>query len=179
MSIARIAGRYAKSLLELAQETNKLDQVKSDMTAFGEAVQLRDFYTLLKSPIINTGKKRSIIKEIFGGKLDELTMSFLNIILTKGREAYLPEIAEAFEDQYKKLKGVTSVKLTTATQLSDELVQKIKANLESSSSTDQSVEIETAVDPDLIGGFVFEFGDRLYDASVAHRLEVLRKELVK
>jgi len=138
MSIARIAGRYAKSLLDLAQDANKLDRVKADMDGFAEAVAVRDLKMMLKSPIITTDKKRAVIKEIFGGKVDELTMAFLNIVLTKGREA----------------------------------------KLEGSSATDSIVNIETAVNPDLIGGFVFEFGDRLYDASVAHRLEVIKKELV-
>lgn len=178
MSIARIAGRYAKSLLDLAQDGNKLDKVKGDMASFSKALEVRELKLMLKSPIITTDKKRAVMKSLFDGKVDELTMAFFNIILTKGREEYLPEIADTFEEQYKSFKGITSVKLTTATSMSEEVVSKIKAKLEASSDTANTIEIETAVDPELIGGFVFEFGDRLYDASVAHRLDVLRKELV-
>lgn len=178
MSIARIAGRYAKSLLDLAQDGNKLEKVREDMTGFATACKVPDLRLMLKSPIINTDKKRAVMKSLFDGKVDELTMAFFNIILTKGREAHLPEIADTFEAQYKKLKGITSVKLTTATPVGDDVVATIKAKLEASSATDSIVDIETAVDEKLIGGFVIEFGDKLYDASVAHRLELIRKDLV-
>lgn len=179
MSISRIAGRYAKSVLDLAQEQNSLETVREDMLAFAKATKERDLYLLLKSPIIPGGKKKTILTSIFDGKVDKLTMAFFNIVLTKGRESYLPEIADAFEDQYRELKGITSVKLTTATPLSEEVLNTIKAKLEGSDQTNSSIEIETAVNPDLIGGFMFEFGDRLYDASVAHRLAKIKKEFAK
>ena len=178
MSVARIAGRYAKSLLDLSRESGKLDRIREDMAGFAQAVKVAELSRVLKSPIINTGKKRAVLTSLFEGKVDELTMTFLNVILTKGREKFLPEIASAFEDQYRELKGITQVKLITATEISPELVDKIKSKLEQSSETYNTIEIETAVNPDLIGGFVFEFGDKLYDASVAHRLDELKKELV-
>ena len=179
MSISRIAGRYAKSVLDLAQEQNNLETVREDMLAFAKATKVRDLYLLLKSPIIPGGKKKTILTSIFDGKVDKLTMAFFNIVLTKGREAYLPEMADAFEEQYRELKGITSVKLTTASPLTEEVLNTIKAKLEGSDQTNNTIEIETAVNPDLIGGFMFEFGDRLYDASVAHRLAEIKKEFAK
>lgn len=176
MSVTRIASRYAKSLIDLSQEQNKLERVMGDLQAFQQATEQRDFYLLLKSPIVNPDKKGTILKEIFGGKFDELSMAFIDIILRKGRESYLPEIVAEFMNQYKALKHITTVKLTTATALSDESLNAIKAQLKGSSQTDTNIEIETAIDPDIIGGFVIEFDDKLYDASVAHRLNNLRKE---
>ncbi len=179
MSIARIARRYAKSLLDLAQERNTLEQIREDIASFTKATKNRDFHLMLKSPIITTGKKKAIIHEIFGGKVQELTLAFYDLVLAKGRESFLPEIAENFEEQYRDLKKITSVKLTTATAVSEEFLATIKSKLEGSSNTKEAVEIETAVNPDLIGGFVFEFGDQLYDASVAHRLAEIKKEFAK
>ena len=74
------------------------------------------------------------------------------------------------------MQGITSVKVTTATPLSTEALEDLRAKLQASSDTLKGVDIETAVDPNLIGGYVVEFGDKLYDASVAHKLDVLRKE---
>ena len=179
MSVSRITGRYAKSLLDLAQDNNNLEQIREDMAGFAKATKNRELSLLLKSPIIHGSKKRSILSELFEGKFQKLTMAFINIVLTKGREEFLPEIADAFEEQYRELKGITTVKLTTASPLSEQALNNIKSKLESSSETSNTVEIETAVNPDLIGGFVFEFGDRLYDASVVHRLAEIKKEFAK
>jgi len=176
MSVTRIASRYAKSLLDLAKEQGKLERVLEDIKAFKQATEQRDFELVLKSPIVKTDKKKAIIKQIFEGKFDPLTMTFMDVILRKGREKYLAPIASEFESQYKKEKHVSTVRLTTAAPLEGESLEVIKMQLKTSTATDRNVEIETVVDPELIGGFVIEFDDKLYDASVAHKLELLRKE---
>ena len=179
MSVTRIASRYAKSLLDLAIEENRVDQVLSDVKAFKKATENRDFYLLLKSPIINASKKGSIIKTIFEDKFDKMTIGFINIILNKGRESHLPEITEQFILQHKKYNHVSTVKVTTAAPLQEAALAKIKEQLVGSSATDDKVELITLVNPDIIGGFVIEFDDKLYDASVAHKLEKLKKEFSK
>lgn len=179
MSVIRIASRYAKSLIDLAEERGDLDTVLEDIKSFQKAAENRDLYLLMKSPIINVTKKQQVFSAIFDGKFSELTLAFFKIILNKGREAYLPEIADEFIVQYKKLKHISSVKLITATALTAETVSKIKQKLVSSDATDDHVELETEVNPDLLGGFVLQFGDRLYDASVSHKLDQLRKEFAK
>ncbi|RMG87337.1 MAG: ATP synthase F1 subunit delta [Bacteroidetes bacterium] len=176
MSAIRIAHRYAKSLIDLAQETGKLERVLEDVKVFNEAAKNRAFYLMLKSPIIKSDKKANIFKALFEGKFDEMTMAFLNILLKKGRESFLPEIAKEFLAQYKAIKHISTVKLKTAAPLSKEVLEKIKQKLLESSVTDQKVEIITETDPELIGGFVIEFDDKLYDASVRHKLDLLSKE---
>lgn len=175
MSVIRIASRYAKSLLDLAVESNSVDTVLANVEHFSESVKNRDLYLLVKSPIVKTSKKEEIFKILFGDKYDKLTNAFLTIILKKGREAYLPEIAKEFLAQYKKYKGISSVKLTTATELSEQNLEAIKAKLLSSEITDENLDLETVVDPEIIGGFVLNIGDKLYDASIQHKLEKLRK----
>jgi len=175
----RIASRYAKSLLDLAIEQNSVERVLEDINSFKKATENRDFYLLLKSPIINTTKKASIVKAIFGEQFDKMTLGFINIVLNKGRESYLPDIADQFIVQYKKHKHVSTVTVTTAAPLSEDALNKIKEQLLGSTSTDDNVELVTKVDEDIIGGFVIEFDDKLYDASVAHKLAKLKKEFSK
>ncbi|MEM1319870.1 MAG: ATP synthase F1 subunit delta, partial [Bacteroidota bacterium] len=172
----RIASRYAKSLIDLAQEQDKLDRVLEDINSFEGAIKSRDLYLLMKSPIINGGKKLQIFNTIFEGKFDEMTLGFFRIVINKGREALLPEIAKEFVDQYKVIKHISTVKLTTAVPLGADALAKIKEKLLSSSATDDQVEIETKVDPNILGGFVIEFDDQLYNASVVHQMEKLKKE---
>ena len=177
MSVSRIAGRYAKSLLDLAVEQGKLDTILGDVQSFKEATNNRDLFLMLKSPIINTDKKRSVVNAIFGDRLDQLTSAFVNIILTKGREEYLPEICDEFVNQYRGLKNITSATVTSAVALNDATLAKIKSKIMSEMTNGAGeVEVITKVDPALIGGFVIEVGDKLYDASVAHKLGKLRKE---
>lgn len=176
MSVTRIATRYAKSLLDLAVEKDKLERVKADVDIFKEAVKVRDFYLLLKSPIVKADKKMVILHTLFDDKFDRITFEFLNILVRKGREAYLPEIAKEFIDQYRKVKKISVVKVTTAKPLTQQALEAIRQKLLASSATNDHVEINTEVDPDLIGGFVIEFDDKLYDASVKHKVDQLRKE---
>jgi len=176
MSARRIAARYAKSLIDFGNEQGQLETIAADMKWFLEAVKNKDLLNLLKSPIVSQSKKRDIFEAIFGKSLSKTTNTFFNIILNKGREAIIPEIASEFDVQYKSLNHVSSVKLTTASALTEEAINQIKDKLLSSNATDEKVELETAVNPDLIGGFVIEIGDKLYDDSIAHKLNKLKKE---
>ena len=177
MSVVRIASRYAKSLLELAQEQGKLETVKEDIATFNKVMENRDFALLVKSPIIQAEKKRSIFKSIFDGKIDELSAAFFDIIIRKGRESVLGDIAKSFDEQYRSSQNITSAKVTTATAMSSSQLDRIKASL-SSLDISGTVELETAENPDLIGGFVLEIEDRLYDASVKNKLAELKKEIL-
>ena len=175
MSVSRIASRYAKSLIDFAQENNKLEEVRGDMATLDKALESRDLVMLLKSPIVNELKKKEIFQAIFGDTLTETTMGFFNIILNKGREEYIPVISDEFEVQYKQLKGITSVKLTTAAPISEVNLDSIKAKLLSSDETDISIDVETEVDPSIIGGFILEIGDKLYNDSIAYKLAQMKK----
>jgi len=176
MAGERAAVRYAKSLIDIGIDKNVLEDLNKDMSSLKEALSNRDLYLLVKSPIINGDKKLAIFKQIFGDSASEVTMTFYQLVMKKGREVILPEVATAFIDQYKKLKHITAVKLTTATPLNEATLKEIKDALLGSSHTDEKVQIETVVDPDIIGGFVVEMGDKLYDASVAYKLDQIKRK---
>ncbi|MBK8051929.1 MAG: ATP synthase F1 subunit delta [Saprospiraceae bacterium] len=177
MSVSRISSRYAKSLMELALDRNELEAIKKDILYFTDAMRNRDLYLLLKSPIINAGKKLSIIKTVFGNKVGSTTMAFFEIIIKKGREMYLPEIAADFIGQYKLYNKISTIKITTASPLSQDAMNDIKSKLLASNITMEKLEVTEKVDPSIIGGFIIEAGDKLYDASIAHKLEEMKKNL--
>ncbi len=174
MSATKLASRYAKSLLDLAKEQGQLDAVHSDMEVFKDAVSNKDLRMLLKSPIVNVAKKQQILLAIFGERFNQTTMAFLNLICVKSREEYLPEIATEFMNQYRELKGISSVKITTASPLDAASVEAIKAKLIATNAVSVDVELTTAVNADLIGGFVLEFDNKQYDASVSRQLYLLK-----
>ena len=176
MSVSNIERRYAKSLMELAIEQNILDKVFDDVSYFSEVVKVKDFELLLKSPIIKPDKKGQIFNTLFDGKIDGLTKSFLGLMLKKGREPLLGGVAEAFLAQYKEMKKISDVTLTTAAPLSDTRLAEIKAKLIASDQTHNKIDLKVEVNEDLIGGFILQIEDKIYDASVANRLNKIRKE---
>jgi F-type H+-transporting ATPase subunit delta len=177
--MSRVSARYAKALIDLSNERGELEKVHGDIQAFMEVAKNREFANMLQSPVITSDKKASIFKAVFGDKISATTTAFFDIIMRKGRESSLVSIANAFVEQYKTLKNITTIKLTTATVATDEMIATIKGKLEKSGAIQGTVDLETAVDADIIGGFVLEFGDKLYDASIASQLNELKKEFSK
>ncbi len=176
MSSYRIASRYAKSLIDLASEQGKLDRVLEDMDLFVAVCKVRDIQLMLKSPVVTTDRKLKVFAALFTGKVDSLTFSFLDIILKKGRESLLAEIAQEFIYQYREIKGISIVEVTSAETLPAETMEAIRQKLVDSKLTHGQIEFKTKIDPSLIGGFVISFEDKWYDASVLHQLDLLRKE---
>jgi F-type H+-transporting ATPase subunit delta len=175
MSDIRVAQRYAKSIMDLATEQNKLDRIVEDMKTLQGAAKNRDFVLMLNSPIVNTDKKLAILSALFASNCDPLTLAFFKICATKGRESALPEIATAFLEEYKNLKGILSVKITSATTLTDDVLSSLRSKILATSKNVKEVDFQTAVNPALIGGYVIEMGDTLLDTSVAHSLNELKK----
>lgn len=179
MSEQRVASRYAKSLLDLAEEQGNLAAVKADMDLFSQALdENRDLRLLLRNPIVNHDKKLAILKAVFGSKVSDLTMKFLSIVTQKNRESALEFIGPEFIHQYNVLKSVQVAEVTTATPLTAELRTRMNTLVQQQTGS-QEVQLTEKVDPALIGGFVLRVGDQLIDDSVRYRLQKLRTEFSK
>ena len=175
MNNPRIAGRYAKSLIDLAKELDQVDVICADMKFVQSICKSNpDFVAVLRSPIIKPGTKEKIIKAITEGMVNITTSSFILLLIRKGRENNLPEIANAYIDQVNVLKDIHQLKITTAVPISeavkDEIVAKVK-----SSSPYKNIEIETVVKEELIGGFLLEMEGTLVDASILRDLNDIKK----
>ena len=174
----RIGYRYAKSAFSLAQEQKELDPAHADMKMIHDlCVDSRDFVGMLESPIIAREKKQEVLDKIFAGKYQTKMIPLLvQIIVQKGRESFLPNVAEAFLDMYDEAKGILRGVLTSATELPAATVAEIKSTMEKTSG--KTFEMTTEIDPELLGGFRLKVGDKLFDGSVASSLRRLKQELV-
>ena len=99
-------------------------------------------------------------------------------MIKKGRESLLPEIAQSFEDQYNEMHGITKAYITLAAEMNDELLDKIKNKISALGVDSTKIEINKTIDPSIIGGFILQVEDKLYDASIKTKLAKSRKELV-
>ncbi|MGI9544490.1 MAG: ATP synthase F1 subunit delta [Cyclobacteriaceae bacterium] len=176
MSEFRVATRYAKSLLDLAIEQNALEDVHRDMQLFDQVCeQSRDFWLLLKNPIINHEKKLLVLEGLFKDKVHHMTASFFEIITRKNRESVLASIAKEFHRQYNVYKGVEEAVVTTTFPIDDQLRERFKEIVSQTDGTgDGGVELEEVVDGSLIGGFVLKIGGQQIDSSVQSKLKELK-----
>jgi F-type H+-transporting ATPase subunit delta len=171
-----VANRYAKSLIELAQEANQVDVVRGDMKLIQQVCdQNREFALFLKSPIIKTDKKQEVLKNLFSSKISKTSMSFLNLITAKNRESMIEEITKAFEEQYKQNNNIFTAVVTSAAGLDAKTKDKVIALLKSQMNGE--IELIEKVDSKTIGGFTLTIGDKQIDRTVARQLSNMKKQL--
>ncbi len=177
MNNPRLAGRYAKSLLGLATEQNQVDAVYADMKWLHSICKSNpDFVTVLRSPIIKPTAKAKIIESVTIERVSKLTSAFIQLLVRKNRELNLPEIVSAYIDQFNTLRNIHKVKITTAEPISDEMQNAIMANIKAVATKNQTFEIETQVNNELIGGFLLETSGTLVDASILRDLKDIQKQ---
>jgi len=173
MSAERIAVRYAKPILDLAEEKKLLDAVMGDMESFAHICkESREFSLMLKSPIIPHKKKAEILRKAFAGKFNELTIQAFDLMTRKNRESLLEAVANEYVSLYNKKKGISHVSVTTAVGL-DAGLRKSFEKLAKDISGNTPV-LEEKVDPEILGGYVMKFEDKQIDDSVRGRLNELK-----
>lgn len=170
----RAASRYVKSLLGLAIEKNALDNVHNDMLMFARVVEQNySLALMLKSPVIAHHKKREILSKLFQSRVHPLTLGFFDIITKKNREPLLPAIAREFHNAYNEYKGIRRAVVTSAAPL-DAATRAEFSDVVKKLSHMSQVELVEKVDPEMIGGFVLNVGDRQIDASIKNKLKSLK-----
>lgn len=172
----RLAHRYAKALLDIAIEKGQLDQVFADIQWLQAVCKSNsDFVSLLRSPVIKADKKQKIVEAVAQGKIGAITSGFIRLLISKVRESHLPEILTEFVALYKRHNNINIVKLTTAVAVSDATKSSIVAQVKKAAGVEK-VELEETVNPNIIGGFVLEMGDKMIDASIAYDLREVSKQ---
>lgn len=175
MSVFRVSYRYANSLMLLAEEKNIFQGVAKDADLiFNTINNSKELKIILKSPVIKTELKKKLLNEIFSNKISSETLSFIDFVIQKNREDILLEIFKEFLVLCDKKNKILRAKVKTAVELDESLKSKLTSKLES--RTNQKIIANYLLDQKIIGGFVVEIDDQVYDASVKHQLTQLRKK---
>jgi F-type H+-transporting ATPase subunit delta len=163
-------------MVDLSQEKGQLEEVFNDMLFLQKIIKdNRDLLVLLRSPVITADKKIKVVEAVTVGRVTEITALFNKLLINKGRESALPEVITSFIRQYKELKNIHTVKLTTATPISQNLKNAFIEQIKRTTAI-QNIELEEKVDEKIIGGFVLQTGDQLVDASVAYDLREVARQ---
>lgn len=172
--MSRAAIRYAKAILDIAQTSGKADAVNNDMKSIVNAVsESRDLKDFLNSPIIKIDVKKSALSEIFSNVQNE-TNSLFHLLFENKRFEILEAIAIQYNRLFDESNGIEVAKVTTAFPITPELETKVLAKIAEFSN--KKITIQNLVDPTIIGGFILRFGDQQYNASVASKLNELKRE---
>lgn len=177
MNESQISVRYAKALFQSASEMKILDRVFKDMELLSETCKLEDFQYMLLLPSLQTSQKCKMVGTILEKRLSEISLSMINLVIRNKREVYLTGIARNFMDLYRKARGIRSATLFTAQPVDDSSLNSIKKLIKN--AYDSDVDLSSAVDEDMIGGFKLTIEDKQYDASVASSLRKMRKQLLQ
>ncbi|MBS9461220.1 ATP synthase F1 subunit delta [Flagellimonas sp. 389] len=174
MNESRAAIRYAKATLDFALEKKAAAAVEKDMreitATIAENTELQNF---LESPVVKGQVKKDSLQEIFKSS-DEITKGLISTLTDNKRIALLQEVALKYIILHEQLKGEDVAFVTTAVPLTTALEKKALAEV--AKMTGNKVTIENKIDESIIGGFVLRVGDLQYDASVANKLDRLKRE---
>lgn len=171
------ASRYARAFFRLAEERGRIAQAQADVVAL---VDLHDrspeLAAFVANPIIPPARRQAALRDLFAGRLQEDTVSFLGLLAEKRRLAELPAIAAEFLALCRRHAGLVRVLVTSAQPLDADQLERLLAKLRA--RLGKAVEADTAVDPSLLGGFRVRVGDEVIDTSVATQLQNFRLQVL-
>lgn len=173
-----IASRYAKALYRYAAEEGCTDSVYVETLRLTEALRLvpglRE--SLFDTVMVAPARKPELVRSALGGEITPVMDKFIKLLSLKGRTMFIPLIFRDFAALYHQEKGIVPATLTTASPADESLLASLKALVRQ--ATGLEAEIRAVVDPALLGGFIFDLGDKVLDASVASQLEKIRRSFI-
>ncbi len=173
----KVSSRYASSLLQFAQEKKLFEQISQDFLFVSKVLNENPkLVNALSSPVIKPSIKKAIIKEVFEKNISAEALSFLLFLIDKNRENLLQAIIRQFFNLRNDLLGLADVDVQVAFDISEEQQNLIKTTLEK--LVGKKISISVDINKNLIGGFVARLNDTVFDASIKHQLELLKKQLL-
>ncbi|MEI6045046.1 MAG: ATP synthase F1 subunit delta [Chloroflexota bacterium] len=167
--------RYAQAFFEIARNQNKVDEWAKDLDSIAQTFDQPEVKRYLENPKTAKDKKRAFVQNVLGTQVSTVSLNLALVLIQRERQEYIDAIRKEFIRLVNQLKGIEIAYVTTAVPVDEAEKRQIKSRL--SALTGKQIEIETQVDPDLIGGIVARIGDTQIDGSVKTRLQALRKQL--
>ncbi len=175
MKGSKAAIRYAKAVLQRAQEASVADAVFNDMQSVAQTLKgSNELRIVLKSPVIKASDKKAALLDIFSS-CSEHTKDLINLLIDNQRIASLRDVAESYVHLFNEAKGVKVAKVTTAVPLSSAITAQVLVKVKELTGSN-TVTLENIIDESIIGGFILRVGDLQYNASIANNLNKLKRE---
>lgn len=171
-----VAGVYARSMLELAEQRGEADALQEELEELTKYLdQDRELEEFLVSPLVDAKVRAKSMEKAFRGRASDLLVDALQVINRKGRLALLPAIAKAYRNEHRERRGLVEASVSTVVPLTETLRSQLVAAITNFSG--KRPILTEKIDPSLIGGIVVEVGGKKLDTSVASRLRNLSAAL--
>jgi len=173
-----LGGVYAKALLSATEKAGATETVLDQLSGFIHDVieRMPNFDAVLSSPRVSPEEKARLLDRAVGKKVHVLLLNFLKVMARHGRLDCLRAALAAAHQQYNEMRGRVEVVVESAAPLDANSKASITAQLKRLLGAD--VILQTKVNPDVLGGLVVRVGDTVYDASVANRLNGLKRAVL-
>lgn len=167
---SKIAEPYAEALMSLAQSQELTDRFGEDVAGLLDALkQSNELKQFLANPIIQADSKKAVLGQIVGDQVHPYMRNFLMLLVDQRRIAFLEAIGKQYQALLRKLKQAVLAEVTSAVELNDEQKQAVREKVISVTGA-REVDLETSINPDLIGGVVIKVGSQVIDASLRGQL---------
>jgi F-type H+-transporting ATPase subunit delta len=169
---------YAAALFELADESGALPVVKDDLDCWtGICGMVKDFDKLIVSPYFPSEYKQQFVRKVLSGKIANLTMDFLVVVIKHNRTKFLPHIIAEYNRLWEARAGYCPVEVTVARQISNDEVKKLAADI--ASMMDCKVKLKLTINPEILGGVTIRYDDKVIDNTVKGRLHKAVETIIK
>lgn len=156
---------YSDVMFELAEEAGLVEQVMDDLEAVASVLQDEpDFLSLLTVGRIKDDEKAHMIRRVFKGRINDLTLDFLCVLAKRNRMNFIHGISDRYEVLLDERKNLHRIDITLAREPTDEQVEKLKAGIKDAVGAEIKLSVE--VDPAILGGIIIRKGDLMVDNSV-------------
>ena len=180
MDIGVIAKRYAKALLLFAQEQKAEDTVYQEVLQFIDSYgKVEQLATVLGNPLLPAEQKEQVICQAASIEVSPVFRKFATLVVAHRRESFMLFIAYSYVSLYRELKHISIGKLITAVPASESVANRLEKLIEQRSQNSVDVVLETKVDPNILGGFIFQLDDLRLDASVSSQFEQIKKQFIE
>jgi len=176
MPITTSVKRYAQAVFEIALENNKLKEWQSNLKKIAQIVQDAEFTALVENPKLPFESKAKLVQERLG-KINTMAINLVYLLMAKGKLKNAGQLAEEYERLLNDHYGIKSAEVTTAIAIDDTERERLGRDLETIMGN--KISIKTQIDPDILGGFIARIDDRLIDASIRNKLEMLKRNLAE
>jgi F-type H+-transporting ATPase subunit delta len=175
--VEEIAAVYARSLFEVAKDSDKLDDIRAQLGEFADALaDSHELQVFFFSPYFSTQEKEEGLDKMLDGA-DPVFENFLKLLIENHRMPVLFRVRRAYEDRWREENKLLPVQITSAVELDESTVKELGDRI--AEQTGRKIDLAAEVEPDILGGIVVRVGNSVLDASVRNRLEQLRKQVAR
>ncbi|MEG1284382.1 MAG: F0F1 ATP synthase subunit delta [Romboutsia sp.] len=171
-----IASRYAEALFQVGEETNSTTNLYEELNAVVDTLKSnKDFYGVLKSPLVGKTDKKSLIEKVFANQISASLSNFLKIIIDKDRVSAIEAVEKSYKELLNEKNNIVEGIAITAISISEEELKNLEAKL--SSKYNKNVTLQNEVDQSILGGVLVRLGNEEIDGTVKSRLAKMKDQL--